>query len=142
MEQVQPEIHAIEGVVFNRSHRYAGAFDFIFDFNYPDGILAGRYIVDIKTGSGIYAEAALQQAAYKYGEFIAVGDDEVPMPDVAGAFCLHLQPRGWKLIPVITSESAFKTFLSCLETARWVHNDGPGGKEQSVGIPYLSSSDE
>ncbi len=142
MDQVQPEIHAIEGVVFNRTHRYAGAFDFIFDFNYPDGILAGRYIVDVKTGSGIYAEAALQQTAYKYGEFIAVGDDEVPMPDVAGAFCLHLQPRGWKLIPVVTTDAAFKTFLSCLETARWVHNDGLGGKEQSVGIPYLSSSDE
>ncbi len=142
METVKPEVHAIEGVVYSREHQYAGAFDFIFDINYPDGILAGRYIVDVKTGSGIYEKDALQQAAYRYGEFIAVGDDEVPMPEVAGAFCLHLRPKSWKLIPVITSESTFKTFLSCLETAKWVHNDGPGGKEQSVGIPYLSSSDE
>ncbi len=142
MEQVKPEVYAIEGVVFNKTHRYAGALDFIFDFNYPDGILAGRYIVDVKTGSGIYDKDGLQQTAYRYGEFIAVGDDEVPMPEVAGAFCLHLQPRGWKLIPVVTTPAAFKIFLSCLETARWVHNDGPGGKEQSVGVPYLSSSDE
>ncbi len=142
METVRPEVHAIEGVVFNRKHRYAGAFDFIFDFNYPDGMLAGRYIVDVKTGSGIYEKDALQQTAYRYGEFIAVGDDEVPMPEVAGAFCLHLRPKSWKLVPVVTTPAAFKTFLSCLETAKWVHNDGPGGKEQSVGIPYLSSSDE
>ncbi len=142
MGTVQPEVYAIEGVVFSREHRYAGAFDFIFDFNYPDGMLAGRYIVDVKTGSGIYEKDALQQTAYRYGEFIAVGDDEVPMPEVAGAFCLHLRPKSWKLIPVVTTPAAFKTFLSCLETAKWVHNDGPGGKEQSVGIPYLSSSDE
>ncbi len=142
METVKPEVYAIEGVVFNKTHRYAGAFDFIFDFNYPDGMLAGRYIVDVKTGSGIYDKDGLQQAAYRHGEFIAVGDDEVPMSDVVGAFCLHLRPRSWKLIPVVTTDAAFKIFLSCLETARWVHNDGPGGKEQSVGIPYLSSSDE
>ena len=141
MQTVQPKVHAIEGVVYNREYRYAGAFDFIFDFNYPDGILAGRYIVDVKTGSGIYDKDALQQTAYRYGEFIAVGDDEVPMPEVAGAFCLHLRPQSWKLVPVVTTPAAFKTFLSCLETAKWVHNDGPGGKEQSVGIPYLSSSD-
>ena len=142
MQQVQPDIHAIEGVVFNREHRYAGAFDFIFDIRYPDGMLDGRFIVDVKTGSGIYPEAALQQTAYRHGEFIAVGDQEVPMPDTTGAFCLHLRPRGWKLIPVVTSGSSWQVFLSCLETARWVHNDGMGGKEQSVGIPYLSSSDE
>ncbi len=142
IKQVQPEVHAIEGVVFNRKHRYAGAFDFIFDFNYTDGILDGRYIVDVKTGSGIYESDALQQTAYRNGEFIAVGDDEVPMPEVKGAFCLHLRPKGWKLIPVVTSDTSWQAFLSCLETARWVHNDGMGGKEQSVGIPYLSSSDE
>ena len=142
MGQVSPEVHAIEGVVFSREHKYAGAFDFIFDFDYPDGMLAARYIVDVKTGSGIYEKDALQQAAYRYGEFIAVGDDEVPMPQVAGAFCLHLRPKSWKLVPVVTTPAAFKIFLSCLETAKWVHNDGMGGKEQSVGIPYLSSSDE
>lgn len=142
MDTVKPDIYAIEGVVFNREHRYAGAFDFIFDFDYPEGILTGRSIVDVKTGSGIYPEAALQQTAYRHGEFIAVGDEEVPMPEVDGAFCLHLRPKSWKLIPVVTSDTSWQVFLSCLETARWVHNDGMGGKEQSVGIPYLSSSDD
>ncbi len=142
MQTVQPKVYAIEAVVYNRKYRYAGALDFIFDFDYPDGMLSGRYIVDVKTGSGIYESDALQQAAYRNGEFIAVGDDEVPMPKVDGAFCLHLQARGWKLVPVVTSDTTFKTFLSSLETAKWVHNDGMGGKDQSVGIPYLSSSDE
>ena len=141
MRTVKPDVWAIEGVVFNRTHRYAGAFDFIFDINYPDGMLAGRYIVDVKTGSGIYPEAALQQTAYAEGEFIAVGTDEVPMPEVDGAFALHLTPRTWKLIPVVIGDTSFQAFLSVLETAKWVHKDGMGGKEQSVGVPYLSSGE-
>ena len=141
MRTVNPTIHAIEGVVYSREHGYAGAFDFIFDIHYPDGMLNGRYIVDVKTGSGIYEKDALQQTAYRYGEFIAVGDKEVPMPEVDGAFCLLLMETKWKLVPVVTTPEMFKVFLNVLETAKWIQNTGIGGKDQSVGPPYLSSTE-
>ncbi len=141
MRTVKPDVYAIEGVVFNREHGYAGAFDFIFDINYPDGMLAGRFVVDVKTGSGIYESDALQQNGYTNGDFIAVGDKEVPMPEVDGAFCLHLMKTKWKLIPVVTSPEAFRVFLNALAIAKWNHKDGLGGAKQSVGVPYLSSGE-
>ena len=130
LETVKPTFYAIEGVVFNRQYGYAGAFDAIMDIDY--GAIKGRYIVDIKTGSGIYAEAALQQTAYRHGEYIAVGDQEIPMPEVGGAFCLHIQATQWKLVPVVTDEASWVTFRAALHVARWVAD---GSDKAAVGKP-------
>lgn len=137
LEQVQPSFHAIEGIVFNRRFGYAGAFDAIMDINHPLSGTVGRYIVDIKTGKGVYAEAALQQAAYRYGEFIAVGDEEVPMPEVDGALILHLQQTQWRLVPVDTSESSFNTFRAALHVAKYRTTKGEGYENEAVGPPVM-----
>ena len=128
MDVVKPDVYAIEGVVYNREFMYAGAFDLIVDI---EGV--GRYIIDIKTGKGVYPEAALQQTAYRYGEFIAVGDEEVPMPKVDGAMILHLMATKWKLIPVVTDESSWFAFRSALHTAKWMTGKGEGFNDSAVG---------
>ena len=132
---VDPEFHAIEGVVFNRKFGYAGAFDMIVDIDHGD--LKGRWIIDIKTGSGVYAEAALQQTAYRYAEFIGVGDDEIPMPAVDGALILHLQKTQWKLIPVDTSYSSWHAFRAALHVAKWRTGKGEGYEDHAVGRAIL-----
>ncbi|KKL24259.1 hypothetical protein LCGC14_2417090 [marine sediment metagenome] len=79
-EEMKPKYLAVEGIVFNREYGYAGAFDILCDL--PGH---GKVIIDIKTGKGIYGSAAIQQTAYRHGEFIAVGTDEVPMIETDGA---------------------------------------------------------
>ncbi len=114
-KEMNPTYIAVEGIVFNREHGYAGAFDILADV--PGH---GRFIIDIKTGKGVYGSAALQQTAYRHGEFIAVGTDEYPMIEVDGAMILHLQKTQWRLIPVVTDDTSWSVFKSALHTAKWI----------------------
>ena len=56
----------------HRGHWYAGRFDLIADIG-PD-----RWMLDAKTGSGIYPEAAVQTDAYRCAEFYVTDDDRTP----------------------------------------------------------------
>ena len=113
--EMSPTYIAVEGIVFNREHGYAGAFDILCDL--PGH---GRVIIDIKTGKGIYGSAAIQQTGYRHGEFIAVGTEEVPMIETDGAMVLHLQATQWRLLPVDTGEQSWSVFKSALHTAKWI----------------------
>lgn len=138
MEQVNPKVVASELVVYHHPLRYAGTLDLILDFDYPPGLLLGRALVDIKTGSGVYEEAAMQLAAYRNAESALVGDEMVDMPTVDAAFVLHLLPESWRLIPVSADASSFDAFLSARGTAEWRLNTGMGGAAQAIGVPLLT----
>jgi len=114
-KEMKPTYVAVEGIVFNREHGYAGAFDILADV--PGH---GRVIIDIKTGRGVYGSAAIQQTAYRHGEFIAVGTDEVPMIETDGAMILHLQKTQWRMLPVVTDDTSWSVFKSALHTAKWI----------------------
>jgi len=133
-DTVKPRVWAVEGVVYNRQFGYAGAFDLIAEVPGVDGLS----IIDLKTGSGVYAEAALQQTAYRHGEFIAVGDEEVPMPATSGAFCLHIGENGWKLVPVVTDDSSWFAFRAALHIAKWVTGEGDGSEKAAVQPAIMS----
>ena len=128
LNTVKPDILAVEGIVFNREHGYAGTFDII--ANIPN---YGTMVIDIKTGRGVYGSAAIQQTAYRHGEFIAVGTEEVPMLETDGAMILHLQATQWRLLPVETGETSWSVFLSALHTAKWII----GHEGDAVGKPAL-----
>lgn len=138
MSAVQPELWATEVVVYNRQFGYAGALDLILELDVPN-LDGHRFIVDIKTGSGVYAEAALQQTAYRNGEFMGIGDDEVDMPDVDGALILHLTQTGWKLVPVVTDQTSWYAFRAALHVAKWRIDKGPGTEKEAVGRPVAQS---
>ncbi|KKM89419.1 hypothetical protein LCGC14_1248860 [marine sediment metagenome] len=125
---MKPEYIAVEGIVFNREYGYAGAFDILCDL--PGH---GRVIIDIKTGKGVYGSAAIQQTAYRHGEFIAVGTDEVPMIETDGAMVLHLQATQWRLLPVETGEQSWSVFKSALHTAKWIIEH----EAEAVGKPLV-----
>lgn len=72
------------------------------------------------TKSGVHAEVALQLSAYERADYILLPDGtQVPIPSIDAAAVLHLRPEGWKLVPIQTSDDAFKTFLALKEVMAW-----------------------
>lgn len=111
----EPDFHNVEASVFNRSELYAGTLDAI-------ATIAGRrYLLDTKTGKGVYPEVSLQLAAYRFAEFIGGADGaEVPMPAVDACAVLHLpEVGGYELIEVRADEQVFRTFQYVREVYRW-----------------------
>ena len=117
-----------EATVASVTHRYAGTLDLLADTAH------GRALIDYKTGSGVYPEAALQLAAYRHAEWL-VGDlgDVVPMPapiDLT-AVC-HLRADGtYALVPVLTDEAVHRTFLYAAQVA--IRMDG--ARDALIGPP-------
>lgn len=110
-----PEFLLSEATVYNRSQAYAGTLDMI--VRLPDGQV---WIIDVKTGKGIYPEVALQLAAYAKAEFIGMPDgSEAPMPKIDRAGALHLRPEGWELVEARIDDAIYNSFLYCREMFRW-----------------------
>lgn len=122
------EWEAAEMTVYNRACGYAGTLDGICVI---DG---ARYILDVKTGKGVYPEVALQLAAYANAEFCVPQrdhpgarqvtprygarwyewhgppEDEHQIPEVAGGLVLHLRPDALNVIPVDIGDAAWLAF--------------------------------
>lgn len=141
LDLVKPTYLAVEAVVYNTTHGYAGTLDSIIETDH-EGIKAQlgivdrpvRLIVDTKTSKGVYAETGLQLAAYRYSDFIGLSDgSERPMLTVDGAAVLHIRPRSWKFIPIDTSEAVFKSFVRAMGVAHWGWEVSKG----VVGAPFV-----
>ena len=141
LEAFAPTFVAVEAPVFNRTQRYAGTLDAIVELHAPElaftfGVPEAdplRLLIDYKTGSGVYAEAALQLAAYRNGEtFLGLPSaDEAPMPEVHGCAVVWLRPDGFSLIPVRADDEVYRAFLFVREVARfqWETSKGVVGRE-------------
>jgi ribosome-associated translation inhibitor RaiA len=119
LDEWQPEPIKVEKVVAHRRWNYAGTFDAVYRLH------DGRVVIgDIKTSrSGIYAETALQLAAYRYAE-VYVDDDgtERPMADlgIVEAQGLWIRADGYDVLPIPADESVFRAFLHIAFGARWM----------------------
>jgi len=105
---------ARECLVWHSGHRYAGQFDVIADLS--DG---SRWLIDYKTGSGVYPDAALQLAAYRNAEFIVWDGQDRKMPAIDKTGVLHVHENGWDLIPVDTGPEVWACFLSAIPLYRF-----------------------
>lgn len=124
----QPTFEASEVTVYNREYGYAGTLDTLVRL---DGQL---YLVDFKTGKGVYGEVALQLAAYRHAEFMGLPDGtEAPMPEVDGCAVLHLRPKGYELIPVRAGQAEFRAFLYAQQIRDFTARGGLG--DQALGQP-------
>lgn len=101
-----------EFLVANRNPTYAGTGDAIMSF--PK---LGLGLVDIKTGKGVYGDAAYQLAAYRYAQILVVDGDERPMIPVDFAAVIHVLEGGYELIEVEADEVAFDAFCH----AHWLY---------------------
>ena len=121
LEEFAPIFEASELTVFNRTENYAGTLDAVV-------VIDGeRLMLDIKTGSGVYPEAALQLAMYRHAEFFQLRDgEEHPVPATAGGVILHLEADAYSLVPMVCDEEIFKMALYAREVYRWqadIQND-------------------
>lgn len=115
LEVIQPRIVLAEANVYNRTEAYAGRLDLLAYIGEGlPGLEAGAeplYVLDVKTGKGIYPETAYQLSAYARAEFVGMPDGtEVTMPRVDGAAALHLSEDDWELVPVRIDEDVFRDF--------------------------------
>jgi hypothetical protein len=114
VDDVKPEFVASEASVYNKAFLYAGTLDGI-------AIIDGQMtMIDAKTGKNVYADAALQLAAYRHAEFVGLKNgNEIPVPPTDGAAVLHLGPGTYELIPVDASQRSFDHFCAAYAIWRW-----------------------
>lgn len=115
LEAHQPYFLHREVTVYSREHGYAGTLDAIAEID-------GRTVLlDFKTSKHVYAEHALQLAAYRHAEFIGTDDGaEMPLPRIDAACVLHLTPERWRLIEMDAGLATFSAFLGALAVSNWL----------------------
>lgn len=114
-------VHATETPCANTTHLYAGTADAWATFG--RGELQGqRVLLDIKTGKGVYDDAALQLAAYRYCDLWQPDgpDSEAAMPSVDAVVVAHVLTDSVRLLPVDAGPDQFRQFLYLLQTAHWL----------------------
>lgn len=91
-----------EVMVYSELHRYAGRFDLLFEQG------GKRYLGDIKTGKGVYADFFIQMGGYE------VAYQEMTGQSVDGRVILHLNSKS--CTPHISTDANRDTsaFLNCL----------------------------
>ena len=103
----------VESAVYSVTHGYAGTLDLIAILS--DG---KRWLLDLKTSKGVYGDMALQQAAYRFAEYLAVdGDEHIPMPQVDAVGIVHVRADGADLVPLTAGKAEFRAFLYIAQVA-------------------------
>jgi hypothetical protein len=126
LEERKPKIISVEHAVANLTDGWGGTFDLYVEL---DGV---KTLLDAKTwkrrpepGSDMYAETALQLAAYGNAEFTGVDGDPKkyapPRPDAYAV--LHLRPelyeRGYHVHPFDVTPTEYEVFRALLKGWRW-----------------------
>jgi hypothetical protein len=96
----------VEVVVVHYNKGYAGTLDLVGDLTNPATKKRERWLLDIKTGEkGIFAETALQLAAYRNAQFYVDNDHhEQPMIPVDACGAINVTADDAALVPVITDD--------------------------------------
>lgn len=115
----------VEAPVFHEEDRWAGTLDLVADLGNGE-----RWIIDYKTGqSGVWAETALQVAAYRHATHVQLGDRDLLMPGVARAAALWVRPDAWELLPLKAGRDTYAVFQHCQVVAAWASQK----REDNVG---------
>lgn len=113
------EVLAAERQVWNLTLGYAGTFDLLVRLR--DGTI---WLVDIKTGKGVYSDHALQLMAYSMAEFVGSDDvvDEAAtelLRGIGGMAVLHLADDHWEFRAVRHDAATWSAFRGLLSFATW-----------------------
>ena len=147
LDEWQPYDALTERVIVNRRWRYMGKLDMIATFeNLPEwiaeriGSTTGTGLLDIKTArSGIFSDVALQLEAYRRGETMLEGREEVPMPPIDFVAAIHVRADGYDVIAFdIETErrpTTFDIFLYAKQVGDWL--DWKSGPSSTIKSPSL-----
>lgn len=123
-----------ERPVVNPEHGWAGTIDL-------RATLLGDqdWLLDLKTGKGVYESHALQLAAYAHAAWWLREDGElIPWELPAFVGVVHITPDGCELIPTDFSERSYRTFRHAAAVASWAREASQAWKDRRpwpVGLP-------
>jgi hypothetical protein len=119
---------AVEAPVAHRLYQYGGTLDLI-----ATDVRGEPFLGDIKTGSGVYSDVALQLAAYRFAE-VMVDEDGVehPVPPVSHVQVMHVLPDTVRVVPVAADRAAFRAFLYLREAHKTLR---PWKDAPPIGMP-------
>ena len=115
-QRFQPTWELLEATVWNETYGYAGTMDGL--MRLPNG---RRYLVDFKTGNGVYPEYGMQVEALARGEIIIDPEtgDETPMTQVDALAILHIRPEYSDLHEVRRIDKVWEAFLGLIAVAEF-----------------------
>jgi len=106
LDAFNPQPILVEAVVYNLEHGYAGSLDLVAEVG------GERWLLDLKTNrSGVYPETAYQLAAYRYAtHYLDAQGVEQPMVEVDRCAVIHVNDKGWQVVPVQADDAVYKAF--------------------------------
>jgi len=112
---------------------YAGTADLYAQLTIPDKGPA-LLLCDLKTTrSGIFGDAALQLAGYRFAEFWIVDEEEIEPPQVDYCAGIHVRADGYDLIPVEAGEQEHKDFLYAMNVGQFADRS-----RDLIGAPIIA----
>jgi hypothetical protein len=116
----KPRFLAVEEMVVSLRHDYAGTLDSI-------AVIGGEtWLLDVKTGTGTYAETGLQLAGYGSADFIgrAGTTRRFRLPRATRFGVIHVRPEGARLIEYRVDRGTFAAFLEARRLFAWQQGAG------------------
>jgi len=129
LDVFQPRFLALEAMVCSPRYEYGGTAD---AFAEIDGEI---WLLDYKTGAGVYADTALQLAGLARAQFIGYPGDPTryPVPFATRFGVVHIRPEGARLLPVVVDRATVAAFLDARRLFGW--DQGPA--RSVIGEPIL-----
>jgi hypothetical protein len=115
LAEYRPRFLAVEEMVVSLRHGYAGTLDAI-------AVIGGEtWLLDVKTGTGLYAETGLQLAGYASAD--AIGRPGTPkrfrLPRATRFGVVHVRPDGARLVEYAVDRGTFAAFLDARRLFAW-----------------------
>lgn len=129
--EVEP-VH-VEFSVVSYRWGYAGTGDLCAYLTLPD---KGRVLTldDLKTSrSGIFGDAALQLAGYRYADKWIVDGEEIDPVEVEFCFGIHVRADGFDLVPVEVTDAEHKAFLYAMKVGEFADRS-----RELIGAPIIA----
>jgi hypothetical protein len=134
LEVFRPRFIAVEAMVCSERYEYGGTAD---AFAEIDG---ETWLLDYKTGAGVYPDTALQLGGLARAQFIGYPGDPVqyPVPFATRFGVLHIRPEGARLLPVVVNRETVAAFLDARRLYGW--DQGPAKAVIGEPIARVSST--
>jgi hypothetical protein len=119
LEAFQPRFIAVEAMVCSERYEYGGTADAFAE-------IAGEiWLLDYKTGAGVYPDTALQLGGLARAQFIGYPGDptKYAVPFATRFGVLHIRPEGARLLPVVVNRETVAAFLDARRLFGW--DQGP-----------------
>jgi hypothetical protein len=119
LDVFHPRFIAVEAMVCSERYEYGGTAD---AFAEIDGEV---WLLDYKTGAGVYPDTALQLGGLARAQFIGYPGDptQYPVPFATRFGVLHIRPEGARLLPVVVNRETVAAFLDARRLFGW--DQGP-----------------